>query len=89
MAYREYDLWEDALGRKVKVTVSVDEGLIRELGTMSRRSGKPRSRLVEEALRVWQRRQLEAALKDGYQATAKDNRATARLYGRAVREALE
>ncbi|MGH7319199.1 MAG: ribbon-helix-helix domain-containing protein [Candidatus Rokuibacteriota bacterium] len=74
---------------KVKVTVSVDESLIRELSTASRRTGKPRSRLVEEALRLWQRRQFEEALKEGYRAMAREDRATARRHLRAVREALE
>ena len=62
---------------KVKVTVSVDEALIRELGRASRKTRRPRSQLVEEALRVWRNSQLERALKEGYEAMAKEDRATA------------
>ena len=65
------------MASKVKITVSVDAGLIRELGGASRKKGKPRSQLVEEALQLWRRRQLEQALKEGYLAMAKEDRATA------------
>jgi len=65
------------MASKVKVTVSVDEGLIRELGGASRKTRKPRSQLVEEALRLWRRARLEQALKEGYQAMASEDRATA------------
>lgn len=65
------------MGSKVKVTVSLDEALVRELGGVGRRKGKPRSRLVEEAIRHWRRVQLEQELKEGYQAMAKSDRAAA------------
>ena len=66
------------MASKVKVTVSLDEAIGRELGAANRRKGKNRSRLVEEALTQWRRRQLEDELKEGYQAMAKADRATAR-----------
>jgi metal-responsive CopG/Arc/MetJ family transcriptional regulator len=72
-----YDAQEDHMASKVKVTVSVDQDLIRELGKVSRQTGQPRSRLVEEALHLWRRRQLERALKEGYEAMAREDRATA------------
>lgn len=65
------------MASKVKVTVSLDRALVRELGRANRRKRKPRSQLVEEALQLWRRRQLEQALKEGYQAMAKEDRATA------------
>lgn len=65
------------MGSKMKITVSVDEALVRELSGASRQKRKPRSQLVEEALQLWRRRRLEQALKEGYQATAKEDRATA------------
>lgn len=74
---------------KAKVTVSVDRALIRDLNDVSRRSRKPKSHLVEEALRLWQRARLEQALKEGYCALAAENRATARRYLPAVLEALK
>ena len=65
------------MGTKVKVTVSLDETLVRELRLASRQKGKPRSRLVEEALRLWRRSQLEQELREGYQAMAGEDRLTA------------
>jgi len=65
------------MGSKMKITVSVDEALVRELNGASRQKRKPRSQLVEEALQLWRRRQLEQALKEGYQAMAKEDRSAA------------
>ena len=65
------------MASKVRVTVSVDEALIRELGRVSRRTRRPGSQLVEEALHLWRRSQIERALKEGYEAMAREDRATA------------
>jgi metal-responsive CopG/Arc/MetJ family transcriptional regulator len=65
------------MASKVKVTVSLDEALVKELAGASRERRKPRSQLVEEALRMWRRSRLEQALRDGYEAMAKEDRATA------------
>ena len=76
------------MASKVKVTVSVDESLVKALGRASRMTGRARSQLVEEALRLWQRSQLEQVLKEGYQAMAKEDRATAEHLLPAAWEAL-
>lgn len=65
------------MASRVKVTISVDEKLLRDVSGASRRGGKPRSRVVEDALRLWRRQQLAQALKEGYQAMAEADRATA------------
>ena len=59
------------------MTVSLDEALVKELAGASRERQKPRSHLVEEALRMWRRSRLEQALRDGYEAMAREDRATA------------
>ena len=74
---------------KVKVTVSLDEALVRELRGVSRQRRKPRSQLVEEALQLWRRSRLEQALKEGYQAMGKEDRATAKRHLRAGWEAIK
>ena len=74
---------------KVKVTISVDAELLRELGQVSRERHQPRSRLVEEALRLWRRQEVERALRDGYVAMAEEDRATAERNLRAGWEAIE
>ncbi len=65
------------MASKVKVTVSLDESLVKELEGISREKRTHRSRLVEEALRVWHRRLIEQQLKEGYQSMAAEDRATA------------
>jgi len=73
----------------MKITVSVDEALVRELNGASRQKRKPRSQLVEEALQLWRRRRLEQALKEGYQAMAKEERATAERHLAAGSEVMK
>ena len=76
------------MASKVKVTVSVDAALARELTGIGRRVRRSRSQLVEEALRLWRRRRLEQVLADGYRAMAGDDRATSARYLTAARQAL-
>ena len=77
------------MAAKAKITVTLDAEIVGTLGRMSRKTGIPRSRLVGDALRLWQRVQLEEALKDGYRAMAKADRAAAERDLPVVREALE
>jgi metal-responsive CopG/Arc/MetJ family transcriptional regulator len=65
------------MSSKVKITLSLEEGLVKELEEIGRVKRTPRSRLVEEALRFWRRSLLEQQLKDGYQSMAIEDRATA------------
>lgn len=65
------------MASKVKITLSLDEGLVKELEGISMAKRTPRSRLVEEALRFWRHSLLEQQLKDGYQSMATEDRATA------------
>ncbi len=68
---------EEKMASKVKITVSIDEALVREIEGFGRRGRKSRSKMVEEALQHWRRSQLEQELKEGYQAMAKEDRVTA------------
>ena len=65
------------MGPKTKITLTLDAEIVVTLGRLSRKTGTPRSRLVGNALRLLQRVQLEEALKDGYRAMAKADRAAA------------
>jgi metal-responsive CopG/Arc/MetJ family transcriptional regulator len=79
---------EEWMASKVKVTVSVDERLVREVTGAGRKRGQPRSQLVEEALRLWRRQQLHETLKQGYRAMASEDRATAERRLRAGWDAI-
>ncbi len=63
--------------QRTKVTVSLDRTLVQEIDRAARASGRPRSRVIEEALRAWRRRRLEAELREGYRALAEETRAGA------------
>jgi metal-responsive CopG/Arc/MetJ family transcriptional regulator len=65
------------MASRVKITISIDKDLVRELAGAGRQRRKSRSRLVEEALQHWRRSRLEQELKAGYLAMAKADRATA------------
>ena len=58
---------------KLKLTLSLDEDLVQELERISRKTKKPRSRLVQEALRIWQRTELQEKLAQGYREMADEN----------------
>ncbi len=62
---------------KLKVTLSLDEDLVEELERTSRETKKSRSRLVQEALKLWRRMELQAKLARGYQEMADENVQTA------------
>ena len=62
---------------KLKVTLSLDEDLVEELERTSRETKKSRSRLVQEALELWRRKELQIKLAQGYQEMAEENLETA------------
>ncbi|MBI4604699.1 MAG: ribbon-helix-helix protein, CopG family [Planctomycetes bacterium] len=62
---------------KIKITVSIDQRLNALIGREVRRLRMNRSRLVEEAIRLWQRAQRDAELKEGYLAMANEDSETA------------
>lgn len=62
---------------KTKITVTIDEILVEELNRLSEKLKEPRSQIVEEAIRLWQRCQIEQELIEGYQAMSKEDVETA------------
>ncbi len=62
---------------KAKITVTIEKEMIQELDRWSVRRKENRSRLVEEAVRLWQEEQLNAELVEGYKAMAEEDAKTA------------
>ena len=62
---------------KVKITVSIDEKLSAMIDRDAHRLRKNRSRVVEEAIRLWREKQREEDLKEGYLAMAREDSRTA------------
>lgn len=74
---------------KAKVTLTLDETLVKELDTMASQRQENRSRLVEEAIRFWKRQKLERELVEGYQAMGKENLELAEACLPAAKEVLK
>ena len=74
---------------KTKVTVTIEREVIRELDRLSIRRRENRSRLVEEAVRLWQDQQLREELAEGYKAMAEEDSKTAESNLAAGVEAIE
>jgi metal-responsive CopG/Arc/MetJ family transcriptional regulator len=68
---------EEEVASKVKITIGIDESLLREFDDASRQERKSRGRPVGEGLQYWRRSRLEQELKEGYQAMAREDRVTA------------
>ena len=61
------------MGQKLKVTVTIDEAMVREIDRLSKQHGESRSRMIEEAIKMWRQRQLERDLIEGYRAMAQED----------------
>lgn len=77
------------MGRKVKLTLSLDEDVVDTLDSVSKRNKQPRSRVVQDAIRLMQRRELQHQLAEGYRSMAKENSESAEQNLFAFREILE
>ena len=73
---------------KTKITVTIDESIIKDLDRLSEQRRESRSRLVEEAVKVWRNGQMEKELIEGYQAMAQEDVATAEAHLHIARENL-
>ena len=76
------------MAHKVKITLSLDEDLVEVLEKVSRQRKKPRSRVVQEALRLWQKKELQQKLAEGYRAMVEEDRENAERRLPAFRELL-
>ena len=65
------------MGNKLKVTVTIDEAVIREIDRASKEHGESRSRVIETAIQQWRERELKKQLIEGYVAMAKEDEDTA------------
>ncbi len=73
---------------KTKITVTIDESVIKDLDRLSEQRRESRSRLVEEAVKVWRNGQMEKELIEGYQAMAQEDVATAEAHLHIARKNL-
>ena len=74
---------------KTKITITIEEALIHELDRLSEQRNQSRSQLVEEAVKSWQRWQIEQELIEGYRAMAKEDVELAEAHFHAGVETLK
>ncbi len=63
--------------RKAKITVTINESIIKEIDRLAEIQHESRSQLVEGAIKYWQQMQIKQELTKGYQAMAKEDIKTA------------
>jgi metal-responsive CopG/Arc/MetJ family transcriptional regulator len=77
------------MGNRQKVTITVDEAILKEIDKLSKSHGESRSRLIEDAIRVWREKKLEKELIDGYLAMAEEDAEMAESHMEAGMEVLK
>jgi predicted transcriptional regulator len=80
---------EIEMSNKQKVTITIDEAIVKDIDRLSEKEGESRSQLIEKAVRAWRQRQLEKELVEGYVAMAKEDLETAEANLEAAVEALK
>lgn len=75
--------------RREKLSVTIDPNLHRVIKRHAIRTKVPKSKVVEDAIRVWERSRLAALAKEGYQRTASEDLADAEAYLTALGEIEE
>ena len=73
---------------KTKITISIDKKFVANLDRIAKLKRSNRSALIEEAIKAWERKYIEAALKQGYQTMAKEDCKAAEEYIRIAQEIL-
>ena len=72
-----------------KVTITIDEAILKDIDRLSEKEGKNRSQLIEKAVKVWRQKRLEKELIEGYSAMATEDLETAEANLKAGVEALK
>ena len=67
-------------GHREKLSVTVDPCVYDAIEQHAARTKLPKSKIVEEAIRVWERTRLAALAREGYQNTAPEDLADAEAY---------
>ena len=77
-----------ARGHRAKLSITVDPTLHEAIGQHAKKAKVSKSRLIEEALRLWEKNRLALLAKEGYQKMASEDQQDAVAY-LAVLDELE
>lgn len=73
---------------KVKITISINERYVTRLDRIAKIKNSNRSRIIEEAIDVWEKGYVELALRHGYKAMVREDTEAAEDYMRIAQEIL-
>lgn len=59
---------------KTKITISISKDYVEELDKIAKSQNTNRSKLIEEAIKVWEKRRIDYALKKGYQEMREEDK---------------
>ncbi len=71
------DYKEVEMSNRQKVTITIDESILKDIDRLSEKEGVNRSQLIEKAVKSWRQKQLEKELIEGYAAMATEDLETA------------
>lgn len=74
---------------RAKLSVTVDPNLYQAITRHAERAKVSKSRIVEEAIRVWEKNRMALLAKEGYQKMAHEDAVDAEAYLPAMSEILE
>ena len=77
------------MGNKQKVTITLDEAILKEIDRFSEEQGASRSNVIEKAIREWRQKHLENELIEGYTSMAEEDLETAEANFGAGTEAIK
>jgi metal-responsive CopG/Arc/MetJ family transcriptional regulator len=77
------------MSTRLKVTITMDESIIREIDRVSRKQKESRSRIMEEAMKEWKQKQIEKELIEGYRAMTQEDQEIAEANLEASAETLK
>jgi metal-responsive CopG/Arc/MetJ family transcriptional regulator len=77
------------MSHRQKVTITIDEAILKDIDRLSVKEGKNRSQLIEKAVKAWRQKRLEKELIEGYVAMAEEDLETAEANLEAGVEALK
>ena len=78
-----------ALGYRAKLSVTVDPNLYQAITRHAEKAGVSKSRIVEEAIRLWEKNRMAVLAKEGYQKMAREDVLDAEAYLLATSEISE
>jgi metal-responsive CopG/Arc/MetJ family transcriptional regulator len=76
------------MSSKQRITIALDRDVVQEVDRVSKERKASRSRIIEGAIQIWKKRQLEKDLIEGYLHMSKENAKTAETNLVASEEAL-